>query len=69
MSFQGVSSLIEKSSEAECEKECEIATTFTRQAERRISENLAAVHRNEDEQMKNLSDHVVQSEGYVWDVL
>ena len=50
-------------------KELEIAATFSRQAERRISTNMAEIDNNVDESIKALADQAFEVEKFSWDTL
>ena len=50
-------------------KELEIAATFSRQAERRISTNMAEIDDNVDESIKALADQAFEVEKFSWDTL
>lgn len=49
-------------------QERRIAHIFSQQAKRRINQNLRRVDINEDEEMKTLSDYIVEQGGYNWDL-
>ncbi len=63
-----VSRMIEQKSVDACQHEINIARVFTQQAKRRMNQNLRRLHRNEDSLMKRLADHVLERQGYEWDV-
>lgn len=46
-----------------------IARTFARQARRRMMRHLRALENNDDEMLERIADHVLQREGYGWDVI
>lgn len=46
-----------------------IAHLFSQKAKRRMSRNFRAMHRNEDEMAKSLSDYIVENQEFPWDVL
>jgi acyl-CoA dehydrogenase family member 9 len=50
-------------------KELEIATTFAKQAERRIKTNMDEIDNNVDESIKALADHAFEAEKFSWDTL
>ena len=50
-------------------KELEIATTFARQAQRRIKSNMDEIDNNMDEAIKSLADHAFELEKFAWDTL
>jgi len=50
-------------------KELDIATTFARQAERRIKTNMDEVDNNVDEAIKSLADHAFELEKFSWDTI
>lgn len=62
-----VTKAIQEKGADKCQEEIQIATVFSRQANRRMTANFKAIDRNEDENLKNLSDFAVSNEGYVWD--
>ncbi len=62
-----ISAMIKEKGEAACKQEINISHIFTQQAKRRMNQNLRRVDKNEDEIMKDLSDHVVKH-GYGWDL-
>lgn len=64
-----VTSLIRASSVGECTQEMRIAKIFAESARVRITENLRALERPEDELKSGLSDFIVSAQQYPWDVL
>jgi alkylation response protein AidB-like acyl-CoA dehydrogenase len=64
-----VTSLIEEKGADSCVQEIAIAKSFSQQAKRRMNQNLRRILRNEDEELKALSDYIVDAEGYPWDIL
>ncbi len=62
-----VSTMIQHSSPEACEQERRILHIFTQQERRRINSNLQRLISNEDEDLKALSDHMVNSGKYLWD--
>lgn len=64
-----VTSMINKKSVGECSQEIKIAKLFTAMARVRMTENLRALERPEDELVSGLSDFIVGNEGYPWDVV
>src|SRR5450432_2178912 len=50
-------------------KETDIATTFARQADRRIKTNMDEIDNNVDESIKALADHAFEAEKFSWDTL
>ncbi len=63
-----VSRMIEQKSVSGCEQEIAISHIFSQQARRRMKQNHKDIERNEDELMKGLSDFIVKSGGYPWDI-
>ena len=61
-----VSALLEEGS---AEHELEIAHIFSRQASRRMYDNLRGIERNEDSSVNSLSDFITSEEGYLWDTI
>jgi alkylation response protein AidB-like acyl-CoA dehydrogenase len=64
-----VSSQLEQQPETALEREVAIVRAFAFQAKQRIRLNFDRIDDNDDELVKALSDHVVASEGYTWDVI
>ena len=64
-----VSRMIEEKGADKCKFEISMCNIFTQQAKRRMNQNLRRVDINEDEEMKDLSDFIVDKGGYGWDVL
>lgn len=64
-----VSSIIRKNGAENSKMEISMLNIFTQQAKRRMNQNLRRVDINEDEEMKALSDFIVQKGVYPWDVL
>lgn len=50
-------------------KEMEILLVFSNQVRRRVKSNLGKIDDNDDEAIKSLADHAVESGGFTWDVL
>ncbi len=50
-------------------RELQILEVFAGQARRRIADNFARIDDNDDETIKALADHVVETEGFAWDNL
>jgi acyl-CoA dehydrogenase family protein 9 len=67
--FSRVSTRLAHAPGPEAEKELIIARAFARQAGARIQQNFERLEDNEDKLLKQLSDHVLEKEGYSWDVL
>lgn len=64
-----VTSMIEEKGSDSCTQEIAIAKAFSQQAKRRMNQGLRRILRNEDEELKALSDFIVDAEGYPWDIL
>jgi len=64
-----VSRMIEEKGVEKCKEEISICNIFTQQAKRRMNQNLRRVDINEDEEMKSLSDFIVEKGSFPWDVL
>jgi acyl-CoA dehydrogenase family protein 9 len=64
-----VSRIIEEKGVDKAKHEISMCTIFTQQAKRRMNQNLRRVDINEDEEMKSLSDFIVEKGSYPWDIL
>lgn len=64
-----VTACIAEKGETACADEISIARIFTRQAKRRINQNLRRLEKNEDELVSKLAGSLVEHAGYRWDVL
>ena len=64
-----VDSSIRSSGAEGAKRELEIATTFARQAERRIKNNVDEIDNNVDESIKALADHAFEVEKFSWDTI
>jgi len=64
-----VSEMVRAGQGKEVQQALAIARMFSQQAKRRMNGNLRRILRNEDEDMKALSDFIVAGQGYPWDVL
>ena len=50
-------------------KELEILEVLSGQVRRRVNGNFSEIDENDDELIKSLADHVLDTEGYRWDNL
>ena len=66
-----VSKILEEEGPERGEKPLAIARVFSRQADRRIGQNLEQIEtrQSEDEEMKALSDFIVDEKRYPWDLV
>jgi acyl-CoA dehydrogenase family protein 9 len=62
-----VSMSIEENGVAKCTQEIEILEIFSKDAKRRIQQNLDQIDNNSDELIKSLADHAFDQEKYSWD--
>lgn len=63
-----VNSVLETKTEKEAADELAIARIFTRQARRRMNQNLRRLEKNDDDAIDSLADSVIAN-GYRWDIL
>lgn len=64
-----VTSSIEENGAEKAAKEVEILNVFAGQVRRRTKSNFGKIDDNDDELIKSLADHALQSEKYAWDTL
>lgn len=64
-----VDGLVKEKGEEATKYERDILHIFCQQAKRRMNQNLRRIDKNEDEQLKELSDFIVGNEGYPWDLI
>ena len=64
-----VNSLITSKGVENCKHELAIMRIFSRQARRRMNQQLRRVEKNEDPLMDELADYIFQEGKYTWDIL
>jgi hypothetical protein len=65
-----VTRMLAEHSKEHCEQPLVMAKVFTKQARRRINQNLRRIDKyDEDDQMKALSDFIVAEGGFPWDLV
>ncbi len=64
-----VSRMVDEKGPEKCKHEISMCNIFTQKVKRRINQNLRRVDINEDEEMKALSDLIVEKGAYPWDVI
>lgn len=64
-----VTGMLEERSLEKCKHELAIARIFTQQAKRRMNQNIRRLIHNEDDEMRSLSDFIVEKGGFPWDTI